>query len=150
MELHLSQKNFWVIFNRMELRAYMTSMIIVVSVLCVSIFTKLMNYNVHSAFSNDHLKQARVLVKQALQWHTMAMQDSNPLFAMRHSDYAVAYLTAARSMLPDQILEKISNVEIHEMVHTLEQEQRENATQLTQKCPRANPEKVTNSVKWLS
>ena len=118
-------------------------------VLCVSIFTKLMNYNVNTSFSNDHLKQARILVKQALQWHTMAMQDKNPLFAMRHSDYAVAYLTAARSMLPDQVLEKISNVEIHEMVQVLEQEQREHANQLSKKCPKANPDKLTNSVKWL-
>ena len=125
------------------------SVSVLLGLLVISVVTKLLNYNVTATYSNEHLKKGRLLVRQSLQWHAMAEQDTNPFFAARHSNYAIAYLSAARSLLPDQILQKIANVDVHDMALILESAQREHAKNLNQRCPKGNPDGTTNSVKWL-
>lgn len=126
------------------------SIITTTIVTILAIATRLLNTSANSTFSNSHLKRARSLVTQAIHWHQVAEQDTNPLFAMKHSDYAIAYLNAARSMLPDNILEKNCNTDIHELSNTLEMHQREQTKLVTGICPNSNPEaSKSRHVNWI-
>jgi hypothetical protein len=122
----------------------------VLAVTVLAVLTRLLNANVNATFSVSHLKRARSLVSQAIYWHETSEQDANPLFAMKHSDYAIAYLNAARSMLPDNILEKTCNIDIYELSNTLETHQREQTKAVTGICPDSNPEATkTKQVNWM-
>ena len=126
------------------------SVITVISMTALAAVTRLLNANVNATFSVSHLKRARSLVTQAIYWHDASEQDTNPLFAMKHSDYSIAYLNAARSMLPDNILEKTCNVDIYELSNTLETHQREQTKAITGICPTSNPEATkTKHVNWM-
>tara|TARA_B100000787_G_C16047390_1_gene229668 strand:+ start:252 stop:677 length:426 start_codon:yes stop_codon:yes gene_type:complete len=126
------------------------SIVTVVTATIISILTRLLNANINATYSTSHLKRARSLVTQAIYWYDTSEQDTNPLFAMKHSDYAIAYLNAARSMLPDNILEKTCNVDIHELTNTLETHQREQTKAVTGICPNSNPGgSKTRQVNWM-
>lgn len=126
------------------------SAITVTAVAALGVITKLLNANVNATFSVSHLKRARLLVSQAIYWHDTSEQDTNPLFAMKHADYAIAYLNAARSMLPDNILERTCNVDIYELSNSLETHQRQKTKSVTEICPTSNPEATkTKHVNWM-
>lgn len=135
----------------MELQRCVRVVGVVVGVaLLLALLMRLMNSSSAQTYSAEHLKRAKALVRQAISWHAAAKQDSSPLFASRDADYAVAFLNAARSMLPDQVLERLANVAVHDLVSELEAHQRECVRKLTQACPRANPSGSTSSANWIS
>lgn len=122
---------------------------IVLISLVVIVVSKIANAHMGKEYSTAHVRKSRSLVRQAMQWHAAAEQDSNQLFSSRHSNYAVAYLNAARSMLPDDMLERATNVDIHELSNALELSQREHTKSLSQSCPKSNPSGKVSSAQWL-
>jgi len=59
-----------------------------------------------SILGNRDVTHASDLLLQALKWHEASIQDQHPLFSVQHSNYAIAYLNAARHLCRDSILEQ--------------------------------------------
>lgn len=51
----------------------------------------------------------QALMQQAAQYNGAAQQDTNPLFALLHANYGLAYWTAARSMAGDEQLAELTH-----------------------------------------
>jgi hypothetical protein len=82
----------------------------------------------------DHV---RTLLKQSLRWKSIAEQDAQPLVAFAHSNYATAYMHAARICMDyqQQDLEKISKLDISKTVQLLESNQQRLLDKIGQLCP---------------
>jgi len=128
---------------------WLTPVLVVAGVLLVSLAASLLHANGYGRFSPAHTERAAALMQQALQWHRTSVQDKKPLFAARHANYAVAYLSAARSMLPDQVLEQLVGVQMHDLAASLEASQRRLACLVTTACPQANPSGAVGGTAWL-
>ena len=122
---------------------------IVGTVAGISVITRVVNSNPGRAHSPDLLLRGGALMKQAFEWHAQSQQDTDPLFAMRHSDYALAYLNAARSILPDHALQRLSGIDVHDTVVALEAHQNAHTGTMSKICPPSNPKKKTSSVSWV-
>lgn len=118
--------------------------------LVIVVFTKIAHAKwSDSSFSSDHIACAKALVAQAIEWHHFADQDDNPMFAVRHADYAVAYLNAARRLLPDDVLQRLTSIDIFETMVALEAHQQQRSRRLQKACPTINPNGNTSTVSWL-
>jgi hypothetical protein len=128
---------------------WMAPVIVVMVALLVSLAASLLHANGYGRFSAAHTERGAALVQQALQWHRTSAQDRNPMFAARHANYAIAYLSAARSMLPDQVLEQLAGVQMHDLAASLDASQRRSARLVTTACPKANPAGLVGGTAWL-
>jgi hypothetical protein len=117
--------------------------------LAASALSRMLSSSAYITFSGDHLRSGEALVHQALQWHAASVQDTELLFRLRHADFAVAYMNAARATLPDHALEQATGVHVHELAKELDIRQREYAKQLGAKCPAANPSGRFQTASWM-
>ena len=118
--------------------------------LAIIVITKIANARWGDSFSSDHIECAKALVAQAIEWHHHAEQDDNALFATRHADYAIAYMNAARRLVPDDTLQKVTSIDIFETMVALEAHQQKHTRRLQRACPTVNPGKGTSSVSWIN
>ena len=123
--------------------------LVVTVVVLMSLAASLLHANGYGRFSAAHTERGAALVQQALQWHRTSEQDKNAMYAARHANYAVAYLSAARSMLPDQVLEQLTGVQLHDLAASLEASQRRSARLVSTACPKANPAGLVGGTAWL-
>lgn len=63
---------------------------------------------------------AKSLIQQASKWHSMSLQDKQILYSLQHSNYAVAYLNAARHTCSDAVLERLSGMDIHKLYKAID------------------------------
>ena len=75
----------------------------------------------------EHMAKGAALVEHAIHWHETAQQDTSPVLAARHADFAISYLNAAREILPDRALEQAARVDVHALHETLDTAQRAHA-----------------------
>lgn len=122
---------------------------IVGSIAGIAIITRLINIKPGESYSSDLLKRAKQLTQQAFDWHAQSEQDSDPLFAMRHSDYALAYFNAARAILPDSTLQRLTGVDIHETIIALETHQQSHSKNMSKTCPSSNPKNRSSAISWM-
>jgi hypothetical protein len=73
-----------------------------------------------NVYSPVFLKKVKLLVEQCTRWNGMAQQDSNPLIQLIHCDYALAYAQVARNLVSAEDIEKITGIDINELVHYME------------------------------
>ena len=92
----------------------------------------------HSKYSRQTIDHVKTLLKQSLRWKSIAEQDSQPLIAFAHSNYATAYLHAARISLnyQHQDLEKMSQLDISKTIANLEENQQRLLDRIGQVCPK--------------
>jgi hypothetical protein len=88
------------------------------------------------------IAQARKLVQNAAQRATESMQDENPLMALMHVNSAIAYVSAARRMVPNDDLARMTGVDIDELARLLDDKQLQTMQRLHQACPDLMPEGV--------
>ena len=77
---------------------------------------------VNSTFElhSDTSKTARSLTQTALTWRSAAEQDEDAVFSLVHSTFALAYLHAARRLAADDTIARLTAVQPHELVGSLE------------------------------
>jgi Flp pilus assembly protein TadB len=68
----------------------------------------------------DARRRAKEMVAQALDYHRMAQRAGSSTYTMRHAAMSVAYLHAARGLLPDETLRGLTGVDVHEAMRSLE------------------------------
>ena len=94
---------------------------------------------IEPTFDNGKLEQeiAKSLMEQTIKWYKLIEQDTNTVVIYQHSNYASAYLNAARHVLNDQALERICGVNIHKLYRTIDNHQRSSSKDLTKNIPKA-------------
>ena len=122
---------------------------IVATIAAFAVLTKLANLKPGERYSSEVLRRAKQLTQQALEWHAQSQQDTDALFGMRHADYALAYMNAARAILPDATLQRLTSVDVHETIIALESHQQLHSKKMTKLCPASNPQKRISSISWL-
>lgn len=131
----------------MQYDASSSVILVVVGTLILCVCLRLINSH-QNVYSPDHLKRGAILVKQAIQWHHVAEQDDDPMLASKHANYAVAYLNAARAILPDNVLEQVAKVNVHAFTDTLEESQRSRFASLDAECKPATAA-ASAAVTWM-
>ncbi len=86
-------------------------------------------------YAKPFLRKVKSMVEQATRWHVMARQDTNPLLQLIHSNNALAYAHAVRSIASEQDIEKITGIDINELIYFLEECQSVTVKNVGQQCP---------------
>lgn len=100
--------------------------LVIVVTLCV-VFAQ----NEHYTQIKNPIKQ---LMQQAIRWKETAAQDGNPVTAFTHTNFAIAYLNAARLVSNDKDIEKETSVHVQEMLAKLDEQQARIIQQLHGQC----------------
>lgn len=107
--------------------------LVVLSLLLLCFVSRLLS----KSWSDDrHYKRAKGLLTQSKHWYTMALQDKNPLFALRHLNYAVAYVEAARHIAPDDVLAQLTEINVRDLRQRIDAQTDAVSRKLSKTCPR--------------
>ena len=79
---------------------------------------------------------ARNLVEQATHWYHAALQDKSAHMRAQHIAYANAYIHAARHVMNDSDLERITSSDVHALQSVIENTQQSSMKDLQKQCPR--------------
>ncbi len=60
--------------------------------------------------TSDRAEVVRILARQAARWHRASVQDSEPIVAALHADYAVGYALALRQVATDEEIKNVVGV----------------------------------------
>jgi hypothetical protein len=98
---------------------------------------------VSKSWKADHdivfLQKTKSLIQRAAKSSTMAQQDSNPIIGLYHASEGVAYLQAARLLLPPSKLEKLINVDVSQLEENLNMQQKLAVKTIYEYCPKVKP-----------
>lgn len=122
---------------------------IVGSVGAFALLTRLINIQPGERHSSDLLRCGKQLVRQALEFHQQAQQDVDVLFKLRHNGFAIAYMNAARAALPDSVLQRLTSIDVHETLASLEAHQQAYMKKMNKTCPAANPKGKVSTTSWI-
>jgi hypothetical protein len=107
------------------------SVVGIIILLCIfSIWT-----DAQKKFPKQVVTQLEKSKRQALQLYQMSVQDSNPLIALIHVNYALAYLHTVRAYGTPEEINKLLSVNVQEMIEVLEDVQQKAILTISQKCP---------------
>ena len=65
-------------------------------------------------------ERALELMRTALQWYELGMQDTDPTMKLQHVAQAHAFLQSARTLVPDSVLERGSGMDVERLTRTLD------------------------------
>lgn len=132
----------------METRVYQRAVFpVLAALLLLSIVSRLLDtIGTGDAKGHGHAKE---FVKQSLHWSALCRQDTNPIFALQHINYAVAYLNAAKTLVSDASLEQTCGRDVHTLQSELRKMQQRAIGSLSKTCPKSLP-KGTTVTTWLS
>lgn len=87
-------------------------------------------------------------LSQSGKWYRISTQDKDPVYALQHCDYAIAYLNAARHGASDHVLEKGSGIDLHKYHNKLASHQMAIMKQLPKMKGRSRSN--TSQASWLT
>ena len=105
----------------------------IVVVICV--FLKTFESN-HSPLGPGVSQTAKTLIHDANRYYEMSMQDTNTHVRFQHAAYAHAHLRAARKLIHDSELERLSKLSIHELQNMISQQERATQKEMLKQCPK--------------
>jgi hypothetical protein len=79
-------------------------------------------------------EKLQTLMIQAVQYSGQAQQDQNPMFALLHANYAIAYLTVARSLASDETIASLTGYSPQKLYPLLMQAQQDTMQSLAKFC----------------
>jgi hypothetical protein len=95
---------------------------IVLAVLLLSILAR-WTESTTGGYDTTLSKAAQRLVTQSRRWDAAARQDSDPLMALAHTNYALAYLEIATQLLPEAEVERATGHNVRSMTYSVEKHQ---------------------------
>src|SRR5690348_10553242 len=66
------------------------------------------NHRRQRSLPNELANTVQTLVHKAAMYNSTAQQDTNPLFALLHANYGLAYWTVARSLTTDEVISQLT------------------------------------------
>jgi len=119
------------------------------AVTCLILVSRVLD--TYSVSAPDSARHAKKLLQQSVKWHTLSKQDTHVFFAYQHANYASAYLSAARAMLPDAALEQSSGADIFTLTQDIDRQQTDLFAKISKQCARLKlGKKTTGTTSWLS
>jgi hypothetical protein len=79
------------------------------------------------------------LLDQANTWYNLSMQDENVQSKYQHVSFAAAYLHAARHVLNDSKLERLTGFDVHQLQNAIDSEQKKSNQEIIRQCPKLKP-----------
>ena len=114
----------------------------------VLVLLKLSEPYVASIASHDEMSFS--FLDQSARYYATSMQDRQPLFALQHVTYALAYLNAARHMSNDSALEHRSGMDIQAFQVAVDTQRRATMRDAGKLCPKARLRgNFVHSTGWL-
>jgi hypothetical protein len=100
----------------------------------------LLSKSITNPKQSKHVRKVlRKMIRNASTWNTIAQQDQNPLIAITHSNYALAFARTARMLASDSAIEKTTGINIGELVSFLEDSQQKLMQKMFTACPSIKP-----------
>lgn len=97
----------------------------------------------------QNASNGKALLNQSLEWHRLADSTGVPLFAYRHTVFALAYLNAARLTTPDDQLQR-NGTDIFKYAQKLEHRLVALSKKISKTCAPSNPaQEKTTGVSWI-
>ena len=96
----------------------------------------------HRSYPQRVVLQIKKLIQHASQWGLASIQDDNPLLSLMHVNTAIAYVAAARRMLPAEDIARITGADVDELSRVLDDKQLQAMQRIHQVCPTLLPEGV--------
>ena len=124
----------------------MAMLVVIVAVFVLSTVSRMQGSGDNS--EKARYVYARQFVNQSVQWAAMYQQDTNPVFGLRHINYANAYLKAARNLVSDAGLERATGKDIHALEQSMRKMQQSAVASVAKSCPKTLP-KGTTVTNWL-
>tara|TARA_B100000378_G_scaffold118661_1_gene95213 strand:- start:192 stop:554 length:363 start_codon:yes stop_codon:yes gene_type:complete len=94
---------------------------------------------------NFKTKTIKTLLRQSARYTAAAEQDKNPMIALLHANYGIAYLWALRDIANDNDIKAATNIDIHKFVNKVTNIQ----DKLTKKVSGICPSMADNGDKYL-
>lgn len=101
----------------------------------VSLVLKLLEPVINSSPEHEQ-STGKSMIEHAKQWYLMSAQDKNAQSKHEHISYASAYLNAARHILNDMRLERISGIDVHELQKSIDEMKNVTTREIFRQCPR--------------
>lgn len=100
-------------------------------------------------YDSDYLAKTKIMMQKSAQSATIAHQDSNAIMGLMHASEAMAYLQAARLMLPASKIEMLGALDPVELEEQIRNQQQLAIKSIIQYCPDVKPKgKSVNG--WIS
>ena len=111
---------------------------ILLAVLLLALLSK-WTFDTGRTYPRYILRRIQTLIRDAVHWNTTSMQDTNPLLALVHSTYAMAYLNTARHLVSDTDIDRMMGIQARELMYELQQHHDKLIAQLGTTYPELKP-----------
>lgn len=92
-------------------------------------------------YTRDTVRHVRNYIQSSTQSAAIARQSTNPVIALMHINYAVAYANAARDLvMSKEDIARMTGVKIDELLHMLKREQMQYQRAIHSQCPTLQPD----------
>lgn len=124
------------------------------AVLVAVVVLTLLSFTIQSATSAksgaDATDKGIQLLAQSQEWSRISEQDQVPLYALRHAIFAHAFLTSARAVCSDAVLQR-QGIDVNAYAARLELAINNATKKINKSCAAANPKKASPPavVSWL-
>jgi hypothetical protein len=122
-------QEFWTALSR----PYKLSIMVLAGLVTLCLFSSWSDS--HKKFPKQVVQQMEKAKRQATQLYQMSIQDSNPMIALIHVNYALAYLHTIRSYGSPEQVNKLLAMNVQEMIDVIEDIQQKAIQTISQKCP---------------
>ena len=114
------------------------ALIVLGIVLFLSLLSK-WTFDAGRTYPRYTVRRVKSLIRDAIHWNATSAQDANPLLALVHATYSLAYLNTARHMVSDKDIERMMGVQPRELMFELQQHQDRVMQKVVAKCPKLKP-----------
>ena len=111
--------------------------LVVGTILLLTMVSSLTSSNTPPTSAASHV---RMLVREGARYSTMSQQDTNPIVAVMHATYGIAYLEAARKFATDTDISRIAGMKSSDLYHTAQKRQQQAIKHIATTCPNATPQ----------
>ncbi len=111
-------------------------LILLVCLIILALWTGCTGYRGHKSSEKNNIE---ALVRQIHRWHIASTQDNNPVIAMLHSNYAIGYIGALRSIATESEIYAVTKLDINLLETEATHQQDATLAKMAKVCPNALP-----------
>ena len=124
---------------------------IILGILCVIGFVVLCKvFDAISSTQSQEAQSGASMLRQAHEWYNMSVQDSAPIVAMQHINFATAYLNSARHLCRDTLLERSGGLDVQRLSRAIQTHREKVNKALQSRCPKLKMKQMSSDGSaWL-
>lgn len=92
-----------------------------------------------TASNANKTEDIHALIRQVYRWHVASTQDENSMIAMLHSNYAVGYIGALRSIASEAQIQALTGLNLYKLEKEVAAQQDKALSTFAKKCPMLMP-----------